>query len=185
VRKNKIEEIKMKETKIENALNLALDIIHKSQKQAGKTPKKTTKKQEKKQKPKVQPKEISYGETPNILNEMKDEESVARFGFLYKSKTPYQDINSKSITKLYDDYNIKAYKRWSLSYSNKDIIIDRQIKNHNPKGMTASIEHRIDEITKRLDKELKPSDKLTVNNIAKREEFLTKQLETLERRLNE
>lgn len=175
----------MKQNEIENALKLALEIIQKSQKKAGKKPVKEQKPTPKPKKQVEKIPEISYSEIPEILKDMKHEESITRFGFLYKSKTPYQDINSKSITKFYDDYNIKAYKRWSLSYGNKDILIDQQIKNTNPKQMTPSIENRIKEITQRLDKELKPTEKMTVNNIAKREEFLTKQLETLEGRLNE
>jgi hypothetical protein len=101
----------MKQNEIENALKMALEIIQKSQKKAGKKPVKEQKPIPKPKKPVEKQPEISYSEIPEILKDMKHEESITRFGFLYKSKTPYQDINSKSITKFYDDYNIKAYKR--------------------------------------------------------------------------
>lgn len=157
-------------------------------KEAGKNQNSHKKTKEKKQeKPKEKPKEkpeLPYSETSNILKEMPIEETISRFGILWKTNKPYSEITSNSIVKFYLDYNIRAYKRWNLPYHAKDIIIDRQVKARNPSILDKSIENRIDEIETRLNKKLKPNGKMTINNIEKRQEFLTEHLEKLEARLN-
>lgn len=146
---------------------------------------KTLSKKKPKEKPQEKKPELPYSDTTKILQDMKLEEIISRFGILWNSKTPYADFKSQAIIKFYNDYNIKAYKRWNLPYACKDLIIDRQVEGKNPNGMINSIEKRIDEINGRLDREMKPTQKMTVNNIAKREEHLIKQLEKLEKRLSD
>ena len=149
-----------------------------------KTKRKTSTKEEIKQQQKPT---VSYSEVPNILNKMKTDELISRFGILYNSKQPYSDISRDSIVKFHQDYGIKTYKIYSLSYSNKDIIINNQVKSKNPKHLNKSIEYRITEIENRIDKteNMKPTEKLSEEKLTHRLQFLQSQKEKLTKWLSD
>jgi hypothetical protein len=123
--------------------------------------------------------EQPYSAIPDILKEMTLDECIARFGILWNSDKPYA-INGKAIQKFYKDYNIKTYKPWYMSYGNKDIINDKQILPKNKTQIQQNIANRIKDIEARLEKQRKPSEHLTINNIEKIENALIQQLEKLE-----
>lgn len=166
--------IKEMEKKLESALKTIEDlkgIITQTSKKSHKNKGKNIKT------PPIKPRpELPYSEVPAILSEMSLEENKARFGLLYNAKNPY-DISGKSIEKFYKDYNIKAYKKWYMSYNNKDIIINIQLKAHS-KHKKANIERRI----KFLDEKLKSLDKNKNKNVNQREKiegFLLSQIDKL------
>jgi len=162
---------------MESLLKEALKTIEASkQKTTTTTTKKRSKKSTKKNiKPEIKTPELPYSAVSDILKDMKPEESISRFGILYNSENPY-NISGKSIEKFYIDYNIKAYKKWYMSYNNKDIIIDNQLSKHN-KFKKQNINARIKVIDDKL--KSKPKNK-NVNQQEKIEEFLLKQLDKLE-----
>jgi len=155
-----------------------LEAVKKQQQK--KTTKKTTKKSKKTdKKPAEKTPELPYSAVSDILKNMKPDESISRFGILYNADNPY-NISGKSIEKFYIDYNIKAYKKWYMSYNNKDIIIDNQLSKHQ-KFKDKNINARIKVIEEKL--KSKPKNK-NVNQAEKIEEFLLKQLDKLEGKIN-
>ena len=161
---------------METLLKQALKTIEESKKTTTKkgTRKKATKKATPPKK-EIKTPEVPYSAVKEILENMKPEENISRFGILYNSENPYS-ISGKAIEKFYIDYNINAYKKWYLSYSNKDIINDMQLKKH-PKSKKQNINARIKIIDEKL--KSKPKNK-NVNQQEKINEFLLKQMDKLE-----
>ena len=141
--------------------------------------KKTTSKKEtvKKQIPK-----LPYSETNSILQEMKVAESISRFGILWNAENPY-NISSKAIEKFYNDYNIdKRFKKWHMSYSNKDTINNNQLQGKEKKVKQVNLENRIKQIESKLKGKHKGK---STNQVDKITDFLVSQLEKLEEQLGE
>jgi len=151
---------------------------NKTQKKSkGSKTKKATTKKVKKEKPK-----LPYSATPEVLMNMKSDECKSRFGIVYNSDEPY-NISGKAIEKFYKDYNIdKRFKVWHLSYSNKDIINDKQLEKQPKEVKVSNIENRIKHIEKKLNGKHKGK---SVNQKDKITNFLIGQLEKLEEQLGE
>jgi len=140
--------------------------------------KKTPYIQEHKEKKQKDIPEKTYSQIPELLMQLSKDELKARFGIA----KCYGDITGKSITKFYQDKNIKTFKPWHMAYKNKDIIIDTITTKTQLK---TTIDNRIKEIQEKLKavNELKPSDKITEKNIQSRRTSLTNQLSILQERL--
>ena len=167
-------------TDIEEVLRKALEVIEASKKKTTSTKKvskkKTTTKKPNKKKVKEEPK-LPYSEVPAILQEMKTDECISRFGILWNSEKPYT-MSGNSIIKFYDDYNIdKRFKKWHMSYSNKDLIINKQLEGKPKKVFNLSVNSRIKQLEEKLGN--KPKNK-TSNQSDKMKDWLTKQIDTLE-----
>jgi len=148
-----------------------------------KTVKTKGKKSKQKAKPTVKKPEIPYSQTPDIIKEMSKEENIKRFGFLFNAENPYQAITGKAITTFYQDKGIKAFKIWHMSYKNKDLIINQQLKDQSKKVKENNLKARIQHIEQQLNKDRKTSGK-NVNHLDKIETALTNHLEILEHELN-
>jgi len=122
--------------------------------------------------------ELTYSQIPETLMKLSKDELKSRFGIA----KCYGDITGKSITKFYQDMNIKTFKPWHMAYKNKDIIIDTITTKTNLK---TTIETRIKEIQEKLKDldTLKPTENITEKNLSSRKTSLTNQLSLLQERL--
>lgn len=171
----------MKIEDMEKLLIEALKTIEANKKKTTTTKRKSSKKKSKttakKPQQKQQPK-LSYSAIPDIIENMKVEECISRFGILHNSENPY-NISGKAIEKFYTDYNISAFKKWYMSYTNKDLIIDKQLSKYK-NNTTKNIQARIKIIEEKLNKKY-PSK--TINQKDKIQNALINQMQKLEARL--
>jgi len=162
---NRIKEVK--EMKIEELEKTLTSLLEEVKNLKGKEGKKKVKKAEENVK--------TYKDIPEILRSMSHVENVKRFGLLWNAENPY-NIPSKAIEKFYNDYNIQAFRKWYMSYDNKDIIIDKQLEKH-PKARNKNIKRRIEVLKQKIHKEYKNK---TANQIEKIKEHLENHIKKLE-----
>lgn len=142
--------------------------------------KKSDKTSSKKKSTKKEQSKVPYSAVPDIINKMSKTENIKRFGILYNADKPYA-IKSKAIEQFYNDYNIdKRFKVWHMAYSNKDLIINGQLKGQSKAVKKQSIENRIKQIEEQLNKQHKGK---TTNQSEKINDFLTAQIQKLEEML--
>lgn len=164
--------------KMKNAIIKYLEASVNTTKNQKKNNKKDTPIQQVKEKKQKDIPEKTYAQIPDTLIKLSKDELKARFGIAKK----YSDISGKSITKFYQDNNIKTFKPWHMSYKCKDIIIDTITTKTQLK---TTIDNRIKEIQDKLKdlNNLTPTENISEKNISSRKTALTNQLSILQERM--
>ena len=122
---------------------------------------------------------LPYSATTEILENMSITENKKRFGILTNADNPYS-INNKAIENFYNDYGIKCFRVWYMSYANKDIIINKQLKNATKKEKEQSRKNRIKKLEGNL-KKVKSKNHKNPNHKEKMENAIINNIERLEK----